>query len=389
MKSRERILQSINLEQVDHIPLYLRLWDLGSGVDHIPFNWRDQISRANHLTSLGLDDTLLLQPPLGYTEDYCVDDSQFLEDVIIEKSSDDHSGDIVLIKRYITPEGELSQKIKISEDWPFGDDIMLFNDFNIPRYIQPLINKKEDIKKLPYLLSGPTEGQRIEFHEQAHKIKDAAQKIGVAVDGGWSALGDSVIWLCGIENVLYWQMDQPELIEELLDILLNWELTRLDYLLDEGIDVMVHMAWYEGTDFWTPRNFRKLLKPRLAKIFKKAHDNDVPIRYIITKGWEPIIDDLMEIGIDCLTGIDPVQDSIDLNHIASSIGSKICLMGGINAAVSLTMWKERNIRKAVDDAIQILGKQNGFILYPVDNIAIEWPWEKTEIIIDQWKSHWR
>jgi uroporphyrinogen-III decarboxylase len=114
----------------------------------------------------------------------------------------------------------------------------------------------------------------------------------------------------------------------------------------------------------------------------------VPFRYIITKGWKPIRKDLLEIGVDCITGVDPVQDNANLEEVKREIGNRICLMGGINAAVMLTQWDEAKIRQAIDDAFKVLAPGGGFILFPVDNVFCELPWEKVEIVIDQWKKHW-
>jgi uroporphyrinogen-III decarboxylase len=389
MNARDRIINAVRSKPTDHVPLYIRLWDMGAGIDNIPFNWRDQVTRAENFLSLGVDDTLLLQPPLGYTEEYDAGRSQQVERVRFKYLQPPHTAAEYkqLRKTYITPEGELTQVVKITADWPHGQDIMLFSDFNIPRYVEPLIKTIEDIPLLKHLLASPTSEQRLGFKQNAHALRHEAQRLGVALDGGWSALGDSAVWLCGMQNIMYWQMDQPEVLEALLDVLLEWELNRIDLLLEEGIDVMVHMAWYEGTDFWTPKNYRRLLRPRLQQIIDKVHARDVPLRYIITKGWRPLQRDLMEMGIDCLTGVDPVQDKLDLRQAKQEIGGQISLMGGINAAVTVSMRSEKEIRLAVDQAIEILSPRNGFILYPVDNIACEWPWEKVEIVIDQWKKH--
>jgi uroporphyrinogen decarboxylase len=208
------------------------------------------------------------------------------------------------------------------------------------------------------------------------------------LDGGWSALGDSAVWLCGMENVLYWQMDQPELLEALLDVLLEWELKRVDRVLDQGVDVFVHMAWYEGVDFWTPKNYRRLLRPRLQQIIDRVHARGAPFRYIITKGWKPLRRDFLEMGIDCLTGVDPIQDRLDLAEVKRTVGEKICLMGGMNAAVTLTMGSAAEIRQAVDRAIAELAPGGGYILFPVDNVFCELPWDRVEIVIDQWKKSW-
>ena len=292
MNSRERILNAIGRKAVDHVPLYLRLWDMGGGVDNFPFPWREQVSRVENLLRLGVDDTLLLQPPLGFTEEYNADKSPGVTGVTVTRSEPTEAGAHPLLeKTYQTPDGELSQIVKITKDWPHGEDIMLFSDFNIGRQVEPLIKTGEDIKRLRHLLASPTESQVSAFRDLSRQVHVQAERFGVALDGGWSALGDSAIWLCGINNIVRWQMKQPELLEELMDVLLEWELERVGLLLEEGIDVMVHMAWYEGTDFWTPKNFRRIIRPRLQQIIDLVHAENVPFRYIITKGWKPLRED--------------------------------------------------------------------------------------------------
>ncbi|HEX7973579.1 MAG TPA: uroporphyrinogen decarboxylase family protein, partial [Anaerolineales bacterium] len=179
------------------------------------------------------------------------------------------------------------------------------------------------------------------------------------------------------------------LLEALLDILLEWELKRVDWLVQSGIDELVHMAWYEGTDFWTPRNYRRLLRPRLQQIIDRAHSAGIPFRYIITRGWKPLSRDFLEMGIDCLTGVDPVQDKIDLAEAKRTLGGRICLMGGINAAVTLAQGGDPEVRQAVQEAMRILTPGGGFILYPVDNVFCEMPWERVQLLIDQWKACWQ
>jgi hypothetical protein len=63
-------------------------------------------------------------------------------------------------------------------------------------------------------------------------------------------------------------------------------------------------------------------------------------------------------------------------------------MGGMNSAVTLSQWGDDRIRAAIDEAFEILATGNGFILYPVDNIMCELPWDRTELILDQYKKHW-
>jgi hypothetical protein len=386
MNSRERILNSINHLPVDHVPLWIRFWPMGAGVDNIPFPWKNQVERATNLVQQGLDDTLLLEPPLGYVEAYNADHVAGIRSRVRWLPAADGEEYPLLEKSYETPAGPLRQVVKVTADWPHGNDIVLFSDFNIPRQKEALVKDMADIERLKGLLGDPIEQQLYEFHERAVFLRRKAAELGVAFEGGWSALGDSAFWLLGMERVLYAQMDEPEFLEALLEVLCDWEMKRINLLLDEGIEVMVHMAWYEGSDFWTPRNYRRMLKPRLTRMIEKVHAHGVKFRYIITKGWKPLRKDFLEMGIDCLTGVDPVQDNVVLREVKQEVGEKICLMGGVNSSVMFTQWRDEQIRQAVLDAVQSLGPGSGFILYPVDQVADNLPWQKVQVLIDQWRE---
>jgi uroporphyrinogen-III decarboxylase len=172
-------------------------------------------------------------------------------------------------------------------------------------------------------------------------------------------------------------------------VLLEWELKRIDLLIKAGVDEIVHMAWYEGTDFWTPKNYRRMIRPRLQQIIDRAHNAGIPFRYIITRGWLPIKRDILEMGIDCLSGVDPVQDRLDLADVKRELGGRLSLMGGMNSAVTLVEGSETQIRQAVDNAMRILAPGGGFILYPVCSVFCEQPWERVQLVIDQWKANWK
>jgi uroporphyrinogen-III decarboxylase len=382
MNSKERFLAAVRCQPVDRPPLYLRLWSLGE-MDCIPFNWRNPVTRAETLLALGIDDTLLLEPPLGYTENYTADLVPGVEAVVEAEPED------LLRKTYHTPAGPLSMAVRRTPDWPCGADVPLFSDFNVPRFVKPPVQSADDLPALRAVLGDPSPAQVAAFRLEARRLRGEADRLGVALDGGWTALGDSVVWMCGMERLLLGQMEEPALIEALLDVLLDWELKRADLLIEAGIDELVHMAWYEGTDFWTPKNYRRMLRPRLQQLIDRAHRAGIPFRYIITRGWKPLAKDFLEMGIDCLTGVDPVQDRLTLAEARDLVGGRICLMGGMNSAVTLMQGTETEIRAAVDEALRILAPGGGFILYPVDAVFCEMDWKRVEIVVDQWKKSWQ
>jgi uroporphyrinogen-III decarboxylase len=386
MQSRERLLHAMSHQPVDHTPLLLRFWWLGGENDNIPFDWRDEVRRVEATTALGLDDTLQLEPPLGYVENYIVEQAPGVVSSIELLPAESGEEFQRLRKTYQTPDGPLQTVIKLTEDWPRGQDIHLFDDYNIGRMLEPLVKTEEDIRRLRHLLPEPTPLQVQVFRERAAHLRQQAQRLGVVLDGGWVALGDAAMWLCGMERVLYGQMDDPQFLDELLETIFEWEMQRLDLLLEEGIDVLVQMAWYENTDFWTPSNYRKLLRPRIEKFIAKAHAREVKFRYIMTRSWKPYSNDFVEMGIDCLSGVDPVQDRLDLAEVKRLIGGRVCLMGGVNSAVMLSQWDANEIRNAVSTAMRIMSPGGGFILYPVDAVFNNQPWDKVNTLIDAWRE---
>jgi uroporphyrinogen-III decarboxylase len=124
----------------------------------------------------------------------------------------------------------------------------------------------------------------------------------------------------------------------------------------------------------------------LQQIIDKVHSYGIKYRYIITKSWKPYRADFLEMGIDCLTGVDPVQDRLDLAQVKSEIGGQICLMGGLNSAVMFSQWSDQQIRQATDQALRIMAPGGGFILFPVDAVFDSQPWEKVKTLIDYWKA---
>jgi len=378
--SRERLLTCMRRQEPDHVPL----WNLWRNRD-IPFRYTTQTERAEAVLALGLDDTLLLQPPLNKTEHYDVNRVPGIG-IRVQRVHEAGERYPILIKEYETPAGVLRQVVRQTGDWPFGDDIRLFSDHNISRAREFPVKSPADLPRLRYLLCEPTADQLAEFRHTAAQLRRDAQRLGVVLEGGWTALGDAALWLLGTEALLLAQMDQPEFVEELLDLVCEWELKRMALLLDEGVEVIVHSAWYETTDFWTPRNYRRMLKPRLKRLIDTAHQAGAFFSYIITTSWRHLIDDLLDLGIDSLIGVDPVQGKADLHEVKQRLGGRVCLWGGVNGALTLGQGTPEEVRQATRQAIQTLGPGGGFVLYAVDQLVKETPWANVEAMIEVWRE---
>ena len=380
LTSRERLLCAMRREEPDHVPL----WNLWRNLD-VPFKYGSQTERAEAVLGLGLDDTLLLQPPLNKTEHYDANRVPGV-DIRVHRVHPDEERYPLLVKEYDTPAGTIRQVVRQTGDWPYGEDIRLFSDHNVSRSKEFPVKGPEDLPRLQYLLAEPTADQLDEFRRAAARLRVDAQRLGVLVEGGWTALGDAALWLLGTESLLLLQMDQPEFVEDLLELVCRWELRRMELLLDEGAEVIVHSAWYESTDFWTPRNYRRMLKPRLRRMVDLAHQSGACFSYICTTSWQALMDDFLDLGFDSLVGVDPVQGKADLAATKHRLGGRMCLWGGVNGALTLGQGAPAEVRQATDEAIRALAPGGGFVLYPVDQLVRETPWANVEAMIERWRE---
>jgi uroporphyrinogen-III decarboxylase len=207
-----------------------------------------------------------------------------------------------------------------------------------------------------------------------------------SLESGWITVVDTAVWLFGLEPLIWEAVSDSDFVKELLDIIYQWEKPRLEILLKEEVDLIVHSGWYEMPDLWSPRLFQKFIKPIIAKEVKLAHSAGVPFCYILTRGASLILEDLLETGVDVLRGIDPVQGGDDLASVKEKIGDQITIWGGMNAAITLGRGTQKEIREAVDIAIRTLAPDGGFVLYPVDQIYHDTPWENIQVMIEHWRE---
>jgi len=380
LSSRERLLCAMGGQEPDHVPL----WNLWRNRD-VPFRYSTQVERAEAVLNLGLDDTLLLQPPLNKTEHYDANRVPGVK-IQVQRVQTRQARYPLLLKEYDTPAGQIRQVVRRTGDWPYGEDVRLFSDHNVSRSEEFPVKGPEDLPSLRHLLCEPTADQVREFQQTAAQLRQDARRLGVVLEGGWTALGDAALWLLGTEPLLLLQMDQPEFLEELLELICQWELGRMELLLEEGVQVIVHSAWYESTDFWTPKNYRRLLKPRLQRLVDLAHQAGALFSYIITTSWQALAGDFADLGFDSLVGVDPVQGKANLRETRHCLGAHMCLWGGLNGALTLGQGAPAEVRQATEEAIRTLGPGGGFVLYPVDQLVQETPWPNVEAMIEAWQE---
>jgi len=190
--------------------------------------------------------------------------------------------------------------------------------------------------------------------------------------------------LRGLEQLMVDFVEDPDLAATILDIPFQYHLTAARKLAAMGVD----MIW-TGDDIGgqaamilSPTMWRRILKPRLATFFgelKRINPN-LKIAYHSDGVINPVIPDLIEIGLDVLNPIQPA--CMDPAQLKREYGDKLCFWGSIDEQHTLPFGSPAEVRTEVLTRLETLGKGGGLIIGPTHHVQLDTPMENFWAMVD-------
>ncbi len=303
-------------------------------------------------------------------------------------------------RRIDTPAGPLTGRVRQRNGWPTEDAFPLMSDWIVPRAEEVLVKPEQDLEKLKYVL-GPFKDSDIDvLRREAAAAKELADRHGLLLVGGWKGLQgdpgvmgcDAMAWLSGMVDVMVLSLTKPDVITEYANIIHEWNMRQIGIYLDvTEADLIIRRAWYENTEFWTPAAYRDIVAPTIRREAELVHQAGRKYGYIITTAFEPIIDDILDAGVDVLIGLDPKEGKgTDMAAVKARFAERgRATWGGVSGAMTVELGTAEETEDAVREALAVLGAGGGFILSPVDNVSgdTEQVWANTQTFIDTWQKH--
>lgn len=385
MTSKERLLAAIDCKADIYPPCSFMLYK------GLQINSQDYADFIERQLRLGLDAYVMIppRPPTVVNDHYNLHGIpvNYSPKVAIKEWVEEIAGEEypILIKEYHTPDGTLRAEVRKTTDWRWGDHIPFCDDYISPRSRKVLVASPDDLNALSHLLVPPTEAEINMVKEQSAPLLKLAEKRGLLITGGWGVGADMLGWIFGLENMVFAAFDQPDFLHGMLNMIAEWNHSRMDVLLNMGIDLYIKRGWYETCNFWSPKSFRKFIFPILKADVDRAHAVGVRFGYIVTSKTMPLLDQYIEAGVDVLIGVDPMQ--WDFQEAKRKLSGKICLWGGVNGQLTVEHGSEESVREEVRLALDVLSPEGGFILSPVDNVRT-YDAESTQnvqALIDEWQ----
>jgi len=259
-----------------------------------------------------------------------------------------------------------------------------------PEYRSPLAGARslDDLRRFPF----PDVSASYHAKGLARQVQ-ALQACGLAAGGNLPHLGGELFeaaWrLRGLENFLIDLIKRPAWAHFLLDRLTDLARRNAETLARAGVDVLAldDDVGMPGTMIISPATWREFFKPRLATIIQAARATkpDLRILYHSDGYFEPIVGDLMEIGVNAINPLQP--DHMNAARIRRRFGPRLALWGTVGHHTTFSFATPDDIRREVRCRIETLGRA-GLILCPAYDIdEPDIPWDNIAAFLDAVKAY--
>ncbi|MBN1933606.1 MAG: hypothetical protein JW934_03015 [Anaerolineae bacterium] len=327
MNSCERVLAALDGGEPDHVPCALNFYRV---------------------------DGVSLAPPGAYRDEDWVD-AQFVE---FPPSPEEE--ELRRLARPYPPDvrlGTFAQAMNYAS-WDYHPET--------PNRSNPLSRARSlnDLRRFPF----PNLNTPYHVEGLAQQVQ-ALHARGLAVGGNLPHLGGELFeaaWrLRGLENLLLDLVERPEWAHFLLDRLLDLSIRNAQTLARAGVDLLALSddVGMPTTMMIGPHTWRVFLKPRLAALIQAARAIRPGLRVLYHSDgyYEPIIADLIEIGVNAINPVQP--DHMDAARIRRRFGPRLALWGTVGRQSTFSAAGPAAIRQEVKRRIETLGRA-GLILCP-------------------------
>jgi len=156
----------------------------------------------------------------------------------------------------------------------------------------------------------------------------------------------------GLESFSYFLCDCPDIISELLEMQTNFAIKFAEHLPDDN-DWVAGMLGddiaFKSGPLFSPAWLEEHFFPRLARVIAAYHQKNIKIMFHSDGNLNPILDNLVEAGIDGLNPIE-IMAGMDVGEIHRRY-PHLFMTGGIDISELLPFGKPAAIRDAVKKAI--------------------------------------
>jgi len=261
----------------------------------------------------------------------------------------------------------------IITEWGVG-----FQPGSTPYYskvISPMRNfhSSEEIDEYPF----PNVLAEYRHHHLEKEVNELHSKEYAVVGGGEMPIFELARDLRGFENLMIDMMSNQEMAKILLDKITDIRCGMARRYAESGADILSL-----GDDVGSQEKMLMRLKPRLKRVIESAKEvNPDMLVYYHSDGYiEPIIPDLIEVGVNILNPVQP--ECMDPTKIKERYGDRLAFFGTIGIQTTMPHGTPEDVRKEVKTRIETVGRGGGLLIAPTHVLEPDVPWENILAFFD-------
>ena len=202
------------------------------------------------------------------------------------------------------------------------------------------------------------------------------------------------MYLRGIEQILVDMAVEPDIARTLFDRIASFYLEYCRRTLEAaggGIDIFM-----TGDDFGTqngllvsPGMWHDFLRPGFEALVRLGHRFGCRVAHHSCGSILPIIDEMIDCGLDILNPIQPGVHDMDPATLKRRFGDRLTFHGSISIQQTLPRGTAEDIRREVRDRFTALAPGGGFIYCTAHNIQPDTPVENIVTLFDAYREFGR
>jgi uroporphyrinogen decarboxylase len=219
--------------------------------------------------------------------------------------------------------------------------------------------------------------------DQAYRFEGLRERVetlhaqGLAVAASAGSIFERAWYIRGMEDLMMDMLASPDIAHFLLERTAALQKATGEQYTRAGVDIIItgdDVAGQEGL-LMSLQTWREFLKPRLAATVRavKAINPQAYVFYHCDGNPEPIIPELIEIGIDILNPVQP--ECMDPALIKKKYGARLSFWGTVGVQSTMSRGTPSEVREIVRARIRDVGRDGGLILAPAHVLGPETPWE--------------
>ncbi len=193
----------------------------------------------------------------------------------------------------------------------------------------------------------------------------------------WSA------YLVGLDRLLELFYEDPGFVHELFEKVFRTNERIVRNAVRAGAEVICLGDDYASNQgpLFSPKMFREFVLPYLQRMIDAIHEEGAfAVKHSDGNIW-PILDDIVNTGVDGLNPIEPVAN-MDLGEVKAAYGDRICLVGNIDCGDLLCNGSPEDVEKAVEAAIRAGSPGGRYMLSSSNSIHASVKPENFKAMID-------